>query len=414
MSKTLLPSLRLSPAWSGSLFYLVHWGAMGVIDPLLNIYLNEIGFNGREIGWFASLFPFFTLAFAPFIAAIADRWQKRTTVLQIFVALTALCTFALGYAQQTAVLTILLVAFALARSPLVALADSEIAAIAIKHNINFGSMRLWGSLGFAVVAIAGGWLTQQLGFLILFAIATTLLAFAMWIVNGLRHNNLDSDIPAGINQQQSEDTAVFHSGSTLSFILVLIASLFTGLTLSFLFIFEGLYMISLGGNTFMVGLIFGIAALCELPFLQVGRSLMNRWGSRQIFITSIAIIAMASFGYAAVNAPTIIYVFAAMRGVGFALFIISSIQLIQTLAPAKWRGTSQSIWQACTFGIAPLIAGPVGGYIYDLWDVRLIFVSGGFTAIVAVCLAISLKKKWWAQSIRLNSPARLQNKAASS
>ena len=122
--------LHLSPFMSGSIFYLTHWGAMGVVEPLLNVYLSQIGFTGQQIGLYASLFPFFTLIITPFIAALADRLNQRALFLQSFVFLTAGCALALGIAGQTTWLLFLLVFFALARSPLIPLADTEITQMA--------------------------------------------------------------------------------------------------------------------------------------------------------------------------------------------------------------------------------------------------------------------------------------------
>ena len=84
-------STRRKPALNGAAFFATHWGAVAVFAPFINIYFAEVGLTGVQIGLLSALWPLATLAIAPFLSAVADRFQWRVPILQVSSLLMALC-----------------------------------------------------------------------------------------------------------------------------------------------------------------------------------------------------------------------------------------------------------------------------------------------------------------------------------
>jgi PPP family 3-phenylpropionic acid transporter len=55
--------------------YFVFFAAIGCLVPFFNIYLQQKGLTGVEIGWLNSIAPLVALAANPFWGGVADRWQ---------------------------------------------------------------------------------------------------------------------------------------------------------------------------------------------------------------------------------------------------------------------------------------------------------------------------------------------------
>ena len=43
--------------WVGSLYYLIYFVGAGSYMPYLYVYFTELGLNGKQVGWLATLSP---------------------------------------------------------------------------------------------------------------------------------------------------------------------------------------------------------------------------------------------------------------------------------------------------------------------------------------------------------------------
>jgi len=151
----------LSPVKRGALFYLSFFLSTGSFSPFLFIYYMELGFSGRQIGLLTVFFPVITLLFTTPLSALTDRKRWRIQILQVAIAGGALFIFLLKFPRTFGMVALLLVLLAIFFSPVMSIADSLIANMATHHGMNYGGMRLWGSIGFAVSATVCGMVWQR-------------------------------------------------------------------------------------------------------------------------------------------------------------------------------------------------------------------------------------------------------------
>lgn len=372
--------LSRNPEVNGALFYLGHWAAFGAFSPFINVYFAELGLSGRQIGWLATLVPLTTLVLSPLISAVADRNRWRVAVLRWSIILTVLSFLLLGLPVAFWPLLAAMSFHAIVRAPTVSLADTLIARQAIRYGLNYGTMRLWGSVGFATVAIGCGWLWGQMGYAWMFPLTAVILLPAIWLVNGLEEPAAEPN--TGTNTAARPWEIIYQPGMAL----VLLACFITGLSLGLSFVFEGLYMASKGGSEWLIGLLFGLAAYSELPSMQY-TDLLGRGGRMpRLFFLSFVVLAVAMFGYVWSSTPYWVLLFAAVRGLGFGFFLVSSVRLVDELAPPEWASTAQAVRQGVTFGLAALIAGPVGGWLADTVSLEAVFVASGACLVSAAVL----------------------------
>ena len=381
-------SLPLSarPALSGSLFYLGHWAAFGLFSPFINVYFAELGLNGRQIGWLSALVPLTTLIVSPLVSAVADRRRQRVAALRWSILLTVVSFFWLGWETAFVPLLLTMSFHALVRAPTVSLADTLIARQAVRHGLNFGTMRLWGSVGFATLAIAGGWVWELVGYSWMWPATALFLLPAVWLANGLEE-------PEAAVVRGTEEVRPWQIIHLPGMKRILLACFLAGLTLGLSFVFEGLYMVNKGGESWLVGLMFGLAACSELPSMQATDSLGRNGRMSRLFLLSFGVLAVAMLGYVVSPTPTWVLLFAAVRGLGFGFFLVSSVRLVDELAPAEWASTAQSLRQAVTFGLAALIAGPLGGWLVDMVSLEAVFVASAVCVLgAAVVVAAGLRR----------------------
>jgi PPP family 3-phenylpropionic acid transporter len=271
-------------------------------------------------------------------------------------------------------------------SPVIPLADSIIARMSLRHGLNYGSMRLWGSVGFALTAVGCGALWERLGFRMMFVIASISLFFVLFLASRL----LEESPASSIRQDNPSFREIGQDGGLL---ILLVTSFFVGASINTSIIFDGIYMSSLGGTGALIGLMFSLAACGELPMMYYRDAIARRLSGPKTLLLSYGLFIMAFSGYALAWHPWMLLCMAMIKGLGFGLFFVSAVQFLNERVPESWASTVQSLFAASTFGLAPLIAAPLGGELYDRFGPKAVFVGGSlFVTGAALIMLVAMLK----------------------
>jgi MFS transporter, PPP family, 3-phenylpropionic acid transporter len=157
-----------------SLFYGAMFLVLGTSMSYLPSWLASKGFTASEIGWFAAAPLLLRLAVTPAIAFVADqsRAHERAIVSLLLVA---------GWMSFWPIL-VLITLFQLSMQATMPLAET-ITMRGVSSGLDYGRMRLWGSLSFVAGTYLCGLLVDRLGISavvwFLFAAAVLTLAAAV-------------------------------------------------------------------------------------------------------------------------------------------------------------------------------------------------------------------------------------------
>jgi PPP family 3-phenylpropionic acid transporter len=373
----------LKPARIGSLYYLISFLSAGSYSPFIYVYFSVLGLSGEQIGWLASLMPMMML-FATPIASLADRRRWRVRITQVALAGLSITLFLLRIPTTFSGIAWLMLFLAIFSSPVMTVTDSLIARMAQRNNLNYGGMRLWGSFGYATSALIFGALWQHLGFKPMFLVSCFLLFPLIWIAGRLEEG------PNYIKEDQKPISVLFRDAG---FVLILIASFLAGVSNSISMTFAGIYARSLGGGNFLIGMMAAFGAYFELPTMFYNEHISRRLRGLNSVILAYGLMASAYLGYILVAAPDALPIFSILKGLGFGLWFAVTVRIVTERTPEEWASTAQSLLEYGMFGLAPLVAGPLGGLIYDRISPAAVFGLG----ILALVLAAMVL---WLDSIR--------------
>ena len=367
----------LKPTLSGSIFYLVFFISIGSFNPYLNVYYTELGLSGQQVGILATFFPLMTLLFTTPLSSLADRKRWRMRMTQISVFMVALIFFFIQFPSTFWGFALLTFPMAFFFSPVMSLADSLIARMAQRNNLNYGSMRLWGSVGFAGAAFVFGAIWGRVGFKPMFVVGSVILLPLIWIIGQLEEG------PARAAHKHVPISKLFGDHG---FLLLLIGTFFAGIPNSLSMTFEGIYVRSFGGTSFLIGLMSAFAAVSELPTMYFGQHIGLKLRGANAVLLAYGLSLCAYLGFLLFPNPTIMPVFSILKGLGFGLYFTNTVRLITERTPEEWASTAQSLMTVGMFGLAPLIAGPLGGAIHDQMSPAAVFGLGALALILAAFL----------------------------
>ena len=377
----------LQPGIRGAAFYAAYWGITGLFEAFLFVHFLRLGFSGGQIGWLAAIFPLFNFVISTPISRLADRKARRVLILAVAAGCYGACLVLLSIPTTFLSLLPIYALVMAARSPVVPLADSLVARMAERHSLDFGSMRMWGSIAFMVTSMSMGALWQRTGFQVMFVVSGicfSLVALAAFL--------LDETPPA---PAPAPGSAVVKVGLPEPGILFLLAAGF--LVVGSLFmngIFGSVYMTLIGGTEMHVGALFGLTAMGEVPGMLFGRRLARRIGDTNTLLIACVITAIGSGGYAFATTPYMLLACGVLRGLGFGTYLVSTVTILNHRAPANMYATYQSLVNAICWGLAPLLGGPTAGYIYENFGPATLFTISGSMGILAAVLMLPTYRLW--------------------
>lgn len=342
----------------------------GSYFPFVYVYFTELGITGEQVGWLSVLAPVMTMLFSTAISSLADRAHKRARLAQVTMTGAAICVFLLRFPDTFSGIALLMVFFAIFSSPIMALTDSLIARMAKRHSLNYGGMRLWGSFGFAMSAVVFGALWQNLGFEPMFLTAALFYLPLIWITGKLEEgpvNSQEKRVPVSI--------LIRNSGT----VLLLLATFLAGISNSLFMTFGGIYARWVGGGNFLIGLMIAFGGIAELPTMLYSNRISNRLGKTNTAILSYGLMAAAYLGYILMTDANFLPLFSILKGLGYGLWFTVTVRLLVERTPDEWAATAQSLLAICWFGLSPLVAGPLGGWIHDVISPKAVFGLGIIT-----------------------------------
>ncbi len=369
------------------LFYLLVQGAFGIYLPFINVYFaNDLRLSGKEIGLLAGVAPLMTLIVAPIWGAAADRRGSRIAVLRWAIAGAAMAILLLGSSKSFWLLLPAMTIFALFQVAIIPLSDGAVSAAAAGRKITYGSLRLWGSIGFMIGGPLLGWLANYYGMRVLFPVYSLLMLWALPVMWRM----IPQEPPPSGSSDRGMALSLLKKRSILIFLIIAgLAAI--GITAGYQFL--NVFLSSLGARTELIGTVSAIGAIIEACFMFVGGRLIEKHRAPTIFAAGTGLFVAGWALYAGLKVPGMAWAVQILLGAGMGLLWPAAVTYLAQQVPAERTATAQALLSAVMYGLAPLLAAQVAGLIFDESGARSVlrFAAG---AMGAGLLIFAAARRW--------------------
>lgn len=370
--------------WLARLYYLSFMGGWGFIFPFINLFYVSLGLSGTQIGTIASTSSIIGLVAAPLWASRFKQAAHPRRFLQVALVLSAA-----GYlliSQQVAYLPILFAVTlqASAGAGVLPMSDSMAVTVAQRANTGYGSIRLWGSLGWIGCVLLAGQLIEHFGFPAGFTGIAVAFGVGMVLLFLVRPVQFSSHPPEASSEPRQPQTGlrvavarVWRDHTLLGFAaaLVLIGFLNSGVLQ-----FENVFLAELGASKSLISFAGILSALVELPFMLFADRIMRRYGAHRLML--IALLVNIFMRLTVLSLPSI-YTIMAVRFVGgtsFSLYTVSFVGLISERTSASERSTVLALFTVTIASLVNIVASPLAGIAFDTLGARWLyaFAAAGY------------------------------------
>lgn len=367
---------KLSPnpkhaMFSGSEFFF--WMVMAVPSYYV-VFLQNNGYNGTQVGLIMALISATSILSQPFWGLISDKIgsvKKTFSLLLVIASIVLTSTVFLGSARLSPGLILgvfLLPLAAFFYAPLNPLLDTWIVDTANREpNISYSKIRLWGSIGYAIVTFSMVTVASR------FSANYTFLVFPLFTIPLLAIcSRLEDNKAQAKTRVRMRD---LHPGQLLRnyyFVFFLLFNMVINSPFSFSGNFLPSLLSSVGGSSNQIGLLNGARALFEIPALLVSYKLYRRFNRPMVLALAAGIHMLTQLLYP--NCPNLLTVVIVQFAGGFAggLAIGTACSYIYQLTPPHLAATAQTLGGALN-SLAAIFFNILGGRLFDAFGIRTLF-----------------------------------------
>lgn len=369
---TLSQGMRLSLLF-GALFLIY-----GVQLTYLPVWLDARGLSAPMIAFATSAPLFLRLAFTPAVAFLADRSGAHRLAIILLGWAAFWLLLAMGQAQSQLILVGLVVVVLMTVQSIMPLTDTIAMRAVRASGIDYGGMRLWGSLTFIIATLAAGWLVDRFGadvILWMLVAATLATVLVTHLLPPPAHHAAAAASP-GLSLRD-----VLALAAEPPFVLFLVASSGIQASHAMFYVFGVLHWRSLGLSATAIGALWAIGVIAEILLF---------WASRRVSMrfTPVALILIG--GAAGVLRWTLmagdppfgaLVVLQVLHALTYAATHLGAMHYIATAVAEEKQGTAQALLSAFTAGIAMGAAILLAGAAYQQWS------GAGYIAMAVLAAA---------------------------
>jgi PPP family 3-phenylpropionic acid transporter len=375
------------------LYYFVFIGGGGFLLPFLVLFFRRQGLTGTEIGALSTVGGLASLISAPLWGQWMDGARHPRWVLQGALVATGLAGLGLSRPRALFAIAGAYTAHALFSAGLEPLSNRLVMRVtAEKVDSGFGSVRLWGSLGWAVIVLAAGRLIEITSILYGFWGYALALGFSAVLLLGIddrlfKETDGEGEPTSGLRATVG---ALTRDGRLRGLAVALVI---LWLTSNGVRQFEAVYMDQLGAGEGLIGLSSTITALVEIPAMLWADRLIEGRGST--FVLTIALLLGVAMRALVLLYPTLPVVVAAraLGGVSFSLYSVGIVVFVTSYAPREARATVLALYTVTLRGLVGILGGPIGGLAFDVlgpYWLYAIAAGGGVVSYLVLRLSAAL------------------------
>jgi nucleoside transporter len=387
------------------------WGAWSV--PLSGYLEKQLGFTGLGLALIYNALPLMNLI-VPFTAGqLADRFMPAQRALALFHLLGGLLLFGLAFQRELLPMTALMLAYAFFYAPTLALSNSVAFRNLKDPEVEFGPIRVWGTIGWIVASwlvtfVRSNFQSLQWGLIDIFALSGGISVLAALLSLILPHTP-----PA----KEAADPLAFRKAFGLlsdpNYRIFFIIALIVATELPLYYVLTFPFLQSAGS---VVGITsenlptwMTIAQIAEIFTIALMLpAVLPMWGVRKTMLLGIfawparyAVFALAWAMHQ--QAPWTVWLAVAslaLHGFCYVFFFVVAFIYTDMVAPRDVRSSAQALINVAVLGVGMLIGGFFAGWLKDFFttdgvtNYTMVFlVPTVITVLAGIAFALLFREK---------------------
>ncbi len=363
-----------------------YFASGAIMFPYLAIHLSK-NLNPSEIGTLMAIIPTSMLLLQPFWGWAADKWGAGK-VLRFTLIFTILSAGGFLFVTSfNGFFTVLLI-YSIFAASINSLIDATVLSL---RNDKYGSIRLWGSIGYGVAAFLGGLFKSSILGFWSFAIHIALLAVTLLIVLRLPNTKC-----AAANKKASKrnriDFSHFYFFKNTRFIILLFSLFLTGVVLKGYEIFFPVGLNNLKASGVILGSAWVIEIIPEVFLFYYLDRIIGKISPWLILISG-TVLYIARVGILGFFPVLWIWVVSQpVSSLAFALWYFGAVKLVNKMVDEGQKSTGLAVFWSVSYGAGGLTGSFFSGQMVNTFGIFSYFKVAAVICCLSAMILIYLSK----------------------
>ncbi len=344
--------------------------AMAVFSSVLSVYLTDIGKSATEMSFIVSASGIFSFFVVPLTGYLTDRTQNPKAISSILLLSTGVMGLVFALCRSIWALFLLdglILSFLNSVMPITE-------RMAGRSKFRYGSLRVWGTAGYAVGAQAAGFAMDYIShssIFVMLLISGILSSIGFW---GTENAPL-AEPPASGDSPSQKRAPLLKVLSNPSFLLfLLIACLFTGSS-NVNMTYAPMLLNSMGVPTSTVGTVLFFSTLVEAPVILFSHKFMDRFSGKTLILASFAIIIVQFLFYGLSRSPAVVILaMVLLKAIASTLFVMINLKIVRNLLDPRFTTTGLSVINSAT-NLTGILLQNAGGILVDHSTIPTLYLA---------------------------------------
>ena len=392
------PSPRLALSFRLALFYAAVFLVVGVLMPFWPLWLNETrGMSAEEIGLLLGAGLWMKVLANPFFAHFADRRPEKRRLLATL-ALGAMAGFSLFHWAQGfwQLLGVTLITFSMFTA-LMPLGENLTMITSYAHKLDYGRIRLWGSLTFVLASAGGGMVLVELPvtavlWLVLGGVALTFFAALQ----------LPDPETTGIGgESQAPEAPLRRILREPLFLIFLAAAGLIQASHSAYYGLATLFWREAGFADDVIGGLWATGVMAEVLLFAFSGAIMARVTPTTLLVIAAAAGVLRWCVIGATTNPFVLFPIQTLHALTFGATHLAAMHFIARATPPGCSATAQGLYSSTAMGGLLGLGVILSGRIFEATGGGAFLVMAGLSLAGGAC-AWLLRRRW--RSAALTAP----------
>ena len=389
---------RLS-AFYGALFLI-----LGIHLPFLPVWLDARGLSAEQIAIVTAAPLVLRVFVTPAAAVLADRTGRHRSLINALALAALLLALLLSQMQGFWGLLLLAVPFAIALSTIMPLTETIAVAGVRAYGLDYGRMRLWGSLSFVASGFLCGWLIDRTSaeaviWCLLAGVVAT-VAFA-WALPERAHAAPAAGVGAVSPQPSASPRGGIRAGlrdvgrlvTTPVFAGFLLAAGSVQGAHGMFYAFGALAWQAQGISTVWIGGLWALAIAGEVLLFAYSGRVVKRWGPVTLLLAA-AVASVVRWGLMALSPPlAMLAPLQMLHALTYGASHLAAMHFISRAVPEGTQGTAQALYATMAMGVIIGGATLTSGRLYAQIGTEAYFAMAALAA-VGLGAALFVRARW--------------------
>ena len=367
--------------WRLSGFYLFYFASLGALIPYWSLYLESLHFSFTEIGQLMAILMATKIVAPNIWGWIADHTGQRMAIIRLASLLAALAFTGVFINSSYWWLALVMTVFSFFwNATLPQFEANTMNHLGDEHH-RYSGIRLWGSIGFLIVASGLGTLLGLFGTGILPAVLTGLFVL-IWLSSLTVPETAAGHLPL--------DQEPLRKVLSRPVVLSLLAVCFLmQASHGPYYTFFSLYLEHHGYTTAVIGQLWALGVFAEIVVFLLMPALLTRFGTRILLLIAITLTTLRWLLTALYADSLAVIIFSqTLHAASFGLYHAVMIFLIHSLFTGSHQGRGQALYSSISFGAGGAAGALVSGYLWTEMGPQSMYLAAALTSLGALLVVL--------------------------